>query len=268
MTDPRRRRHIDAPSGPKKKASADPSSYKMSRPAMGRKEVPKPKPQQPKRENRQGSKQQRGKQSRGQQQRGGNNRSQRPRQDRPERPKALIGESWARVIEHDTDSGVVTALSEGGFVFCRVKVKSNDPVLIPSQRIYIGTEGSKREHVAEIIGTARLDRMSNMARLDIPVVLQLFVEENAQQFLESFYNRAGPLSLKQHSFELLPDVGKKKAKQMVDARNNVGIFSSMNELNDHCNIDGAELLARRFMQEIEDPTLEPRLYSLLLPVEA
>jgi len=52
MTDPRRRRHINAPSAPKKK-EASPDSYKMSRPAEGRKEVPKPKPEPSRSEGRQ-----------------------------------------------------------------------------------------------------------------------------------------------------------------------------------------------------------------------
>ncbi|MBL6748433.1 MAG: DUF655 domain-containing protein [Candidatus Poseidonia sp.] len=280
MTEPRRRRQIKTPSGPKKKATADPSSYKMSRPSTGRQEVPKPKPKpdpsQVKRQQRggqggkgrsQGGKgRSQGGNSRGQQRggRGGRN----DRQQRPERPEALKGEDWARVVEHNPKENVVTAMAENGMLFCRLKVKASDEMFIPNQRIYIGTDTSQRKEVVAILGMAHLDKMSNMARQDMPLVVQLFVEEHAQYFVEEFYNRAGPMNLKQHSFQLLPDIGNRKAKNMVEARNQLGVFASMDELNAQCSINGAELLARRFVQEIEDKALVPRLIDLLLPVTA
>lgn len=273
MTDPRRRRQIKTPSGPKKKVTADPSSYKMSRPSTGRQEVPKPKP---KPDPSQVQRQQRGGQGgkgRGQ---GGNNRGQQrggrggrnDRQQRPERPEALKGEDWARVVEHSPKENVVTAMAENGMLFCRLKVKASDEIFIPNQRLYIGTDKAQRKEVVAILGMAHLDKMSNMARQDMPLVVQLFVEEHAQYFVEEFYNRAGPMNLKQHSFQLLPDIGNRKAKNMVDARNQLGVFASMDELNAQCSINGAELLARRFVQEIEDKALVPRLIDLLLPVTA
>lgn len=278
MTDPRRRRQIKTPSGPKKKATPDPSSYKMSRPTTGRQEVPKPKPKpdpsQARREQRggQGGKPRnqggggRGQDRRGQQRGGRSGRGD--RQQRPERPEALKGEDWARVVEHNPKENVVTAMAENGMLFCRLKVKASDDMFIPNQRLYIGTDKAQRKEVVAILGMAHLDKMSNMARQDLPLVVQLFVEEHAAYFVENFYNRAGPMNLKQHSFQLLPDIGNRKAKNMVDARNQLGMFASMDELNAQCSINGAELLARRFVQEIEDKALVPRLIDLLLPVTA
>lgn len=276
MTDPRRKRHINAPSAPKKK-EASPDSFKMSRPAEGRKEVPKPKPEPSRSEGRQQQGNRSGGQRTGRSQggrqggdrRGGRNQQGgRQRPAKPERPKALTGEDWARVIEHDTKEDVVTAMSEKTLGFCRLKVKSDGQLLIPSQRLYIGLDGAQRKEVVSILGMARRDRMSNMAKMDMPLVVQMFVEEHASYFVDEFYNKAGPISLKVHGFELLPDVGKKKAAQMVEARNSVGVFASVEELNTACNIDAAELLARRFVSELEDPAMAPRLTELLLPVEA
>ena len=75
------------------------------------------------------------------------------------------------------------------------------------------------------------------------------------------------MSLKQHAFELLSGVGNKKAMQMVEARGSTG-FESLNALNESCNIDAGELLAKRFLAEIEDRNIQPRLLDLLLPVKA
>ena len=47
----------------------------------------------------------------------------------------------------------------------------------------------------------------------------------------------------------------------------LGVFASVEELNTACNIDAAELIDRRFVSELEDPAMAPRLTELLLPVE-
>jgi len=39
-------------------------------------------------------------------------------------------------------------------------------------------------------------------------------------------------------------------------------------LNESCSVDAAELLSKRFIAEIEDKNLQPRLCELLLPVSA
>ena len=250
---------------------------------MGRQEVPKPQPkpdpsQQRSSGQRGGGGQRQGGRPGGRNQ-GGRGQGGRPggrsqggrgqgRRDQPRpEPEALKNESWARVLEHDVKGGVATVMAEKTLVFCRVKVKGSD-VMTVNQRIYIGKDRSKREAISAIIGMAHLDKMSNMAKADLPALVQMFVEEHGQYFVDEFYNKAGPMSLKQHSYELLPDVGPVKARNMVKARDQVGVFASMDELNSLAKIKGAELLAQRFVEEMEDKTLVPRLIELLLPVEA
>ena len=273
MSDPRRRRQIKTPSGPKKKATGpDLSKYKLKS-ATGRQEVPKPQPKPDPSQQRSGG--QRGGQQRrqGGGQRGGQRggrqggRGQGRRdQPRPE-PEALKTETYARILEHDAGTGIATAMAEKSLAFCRLKLKGSEAMTL-NQRIYIGKDASKRTDVAAIIGMAHLDKMSNMARQDLPNLVQLFINEHAQYFVDEFYNKAGPMSLKQHSYELLPDVGPVKARNMVKARDQVGVFASMDELNALAKVKGAELLAQRFVEELEDETLMPRLTELLLPVTA
>ena len=272
MSDPRRRRQIKSPSGPRKKTTQDLSKY-WSAPTTGRQEVPKPDPKpDPSQQRKQGGQRggrggERRQGGRGQGNRGQGNRGQgRQNQPRPE-PKELKDESWARLLEHDVKGGVATVMAEKSLMFCRLKMKASE--LIPiNQRIYIGKDRSKRTEVLGILGMAHLDKMSNMARQDMPSLVQMFVEEHGQYFVDEFYNKAGPMSLKQHSYELLPDVGPVKARNMVKARDGVGVFASMDELNALAKIKGAELLAQRFVEEMEDKSLVPRLTELLLPVEA
>ena len=273
MSDPRRRRQIKSPSGPRKKTTQDFSKYEMSPPPTGRQAVPKPDPKpDPSQQRKQGGQRggrggERRQGGRGQGNRGQGNRGQ-GRQNQPRsEPKELKDESWARLLEHDVKGGVATVMAEKSLMFCRLKMKESE--LIPiNQRIYIGKDRSKRTEVLGILGMAHLDKMSNMARQDMPSLVQMFVEEHGQYFVDEFYNKAGPMSLKQHSYELLPDVGPVKARNMVKARDGVGVFASMDELNALAKIKGAELLAQRFVEEMEDKSLVPRLTELLLPVEA
>lgn len=269
MSDPRRRRQIKTPSGPRKKEGPDLSKYQMSPPPTGRQEVPKPQEKpDPSRQRSQGGQRSGQRRQGGRPQgdhRGGRGQGRRD-QPRPE-PEALKDESWARLLEHDTKSGVATAMAEKSLAFCRLKIKGND-VLALNQRLYIGKDRKKRSEVVGILGMAHMDKMSNMAKQDLPSLIQLFVEEHGQYFVDEFYNKAGPMSLKQHSYELLPDVGPVKARNMVKARDKVGRFASMDELNALAKVKGAELLAQRFVEEMEDKALVPRLIELLLPVEA
>jgi predicted nucleic acid-binding OB-fold protein len=186
-------------------------------------------------------------------------------QQRRKDASPLYDASWARVVEFDAGAGVITGFTEESLIPCRIGIETSEPIL-PSTRIYIGN-GEGNAPKGTILGGAILDRMSNSAKLDFPLILQLFIEEFGMHFVQSFFNKAGNLSLKQHAFELLDGIGNKKAQQMVELRGSSG-FASMAELNEKCGIDAAELLARRFFSEIEDRTLQPRLIDHLLPVNA
>lgn len=227
----------------------------MPPPATGRKEIPKPqkKPEQSSGEPRQQRRSTRG-----------GPRQQRPQQRRKD-ASPLYDASWARVVEFDAGAGVITGFTEESLIPCRIGIETSEPIL-PSTRIYIGNEEGNAPK-GTILGGAILDRMSNSAKLDFPLIIQLFIEEFGMHFVQSFFNKAGNLSLKQHAFELLDGIGNKKAQQMVELRGSSG-FASMTELNEKCGIDAAELLARRFFSEIEDRTLQPRLIDHLFPVNA
>ena len=235
----------------KSKPSVDTS---MPPPATGRKEIPQPqkKPeQQPRRQQRQP-------------QRRNNRGNQRPQQRRRD-GQPLYDAKWVRVVEHNVAEGVVTGFTEDTVIPCRIAIES-DEALLPSMRIYVGGDG-KGSPEGSILGGARMDKMSNSAKLDFPLIIQLFVEEHGKHFVDAFFNKAGNLSLKQHAFELLAGIGNKKALQIAELRGSSG-FASMEELNEKCGIDSAELLARRFFSEVEDRTLQPRLIDHLFPVSA
>lgn len=262
MTGARKDRNIKIGAG-KKKSTSSSNSTSWSRPAEGRRDVapaPKAQPRQnpaPRRDNN----------NRGNNNRRGNQGRQGNRSSRPQQKSPLMEEEWARVIDHDQTRNEIIAVSEAKMLLCRLKPKAGITPLHTTARVYIGTDSQAREHIDQVLGMTNLGRVANHVKADLPLVIQIFIEENEQHFIKAFFNVAGNMSLKQHAFELLSGVGNKKAMQMVEARGSSG-FESLNALNEACNIDAGELLAKRFLAELDDREMQPRLLDLLLPVKA
>lgn len=257
-----RDRNVKIPKKSDKKSSAKPSQYLPTRPAEGRKDVVKKVEHKPRTNRRPDNQRRQSQAHRGNRGRGNTSRDKPQRQ---RRPTPLDDEVWARVIENDSNTNVIVALGESKMLLGRFAAKNSNSSV--GDRIYVGVDGDKRTDVGDILGMAKMELLSNSAASDLPLIIQLFIEEKAAHFIKAFFNIAGPLSLKQHAFELLPGIGKKKALQMVEVRGSSG-FTSIEHLNESCTIDAAELLAKRFVAEMGDRNLQPRLTELLLPVTA
>ena len=257
-----RDRNVKIPKKSDKKSNAKPSQYLPTRPAEGRRDVVKKVEQKPRTNQRPNNQRRQGQHHRGNRGRNNPGRDKPPRQ---RRPTPLDDEVWARVIENDHQTNVIVAFGESKMLLGRFTAKNTNSSV--GDRIYVGVDGDKRTDVGDILGMAKMELLSNSAASDLPLVIQLFIEEKAAHFIKAFFNIAGPLSLKQHAFELLPGIGKKKALQMVEVRGSSG-FTDLEHLNESCTIDAAELLAKRFVAEISDRNLQPRLTELLLPVTA
>ena len=152
---------------PRKFNKAKPSvDTSMPPPATGRKEIPKPQKKPEQQPQRQQRPQQRS------QQRRSNRGNQRPQQRRRD-GQPLYDAKWVRVVEHDMSDGVVTGFTEDTIIPCRIAIESNE-ALLPSMRIYVGGDG-KGTPSGSILGGARMDKMSNSAKMDFPLIIQLFV---------------------------------------------------------------------------------------------
>ena len=191
---------------------------------------------------------------------------QRRNNSRNEKPDPLLKVEWCRVIEHPEAGGVIVVVTEPALHVIRLRPKPNSGLQAVGARIFMGIDHSKRDVVQDILGFARIRDLSNGASNELPIVIQQIIEDSPDVFVQQFFNRAGNLSLKMHAFELLSGVGSKKALEMVASRGRVG-WESFAQLDEDCGINAAELLAKRFVSEIEDRSLEPRLIDLLLRQE-
>ena len=189
--------------------------------------------------------------------RGGQRRNSR------DRPDPLLKVEWCRVIDHPETDAAIVVVTEPALHVIRLRPKPDSAIQMVGDRIYMGINHTQRDVVQDVLGFARIRDLSNAASIELPIVIQQIIEESPDVFIQQFFNRAGNLSLKMHAFELLPGVGNKKAMEMVASRGRVG-WENFAQLNEDCNINAAELLAKRFVSEIEDRGLQPRLLDLLL----
>ena len=178
----------------------------------------------------------------------------------------MLTVEWCRVIEHPEAGGVLVVVTEPSLHVIRLRPKPNAGLQNVGSRIYMGIDHSKRDVIQDILGFARIRDLSNSASAELPIVIQQIIEDSPDVFVQQFFNRAGNLSLKMHAFELLSGVGNKKALEMVASRGRAG-WENFTQLNEDCGINASELLAKRFVSEIEDRSLEPRLIDLLLRQE-
>ncbi len=137
-----------------------------------------------------------------------------------------------------------------------VKARLNDGTLSNGDKIELPSE--KIGHLSEI----RYKDITTTTQSELVEAIMEDIVSNPDKHL-SFFNRANNISLKVHSFQLLPTIGKSKAQQMVQARGMIG-WENFNDIDDKCSIESVKLLAERYVIEMEDSVQIPRLLDLLL----
>jgi putative nucleotide binding protein len=188
------------------------------------------------------------------------------RSNRDDKPDPLMKVEWCRVLDQPLAGDAMVVITEPEFHIIRLRPKSSAGLQMVGARLYMGIDHSLREVVQDVLGFARIKDLSNNSQKEMPIIIQQMIEGAPEVFVQQFFNRAGNLSMKMHAFELLPGVGNKKAMEMIVKRGRMG-WENFAQLNEDCNIDAPDLLARRFVSEINDRDLQPRLLDLLLRQE-
>lgn len=121
--------------------------------------------------------------------------------------------------------------------------------LKPYDEIYIG-EG-KRDQVAYIKGILDFFRLTQTAKSELPFIIEKIVETKEKEFVQ-FFNTSGPISLRAHQLELLPGVGKKHAKSLLDERQKKP-FESFEDIHQRVpSVDPKKAAVDRIMAELEN----------------
>ena len=137
-----------------------------------------------------------------------------------------------------------------------IKARLNDDTIQTGDTIELPSE--KIGPISEI----RYKDISSSTQSELVEAIMEEINNTPDNHL-SFYNRANNISLKVHSFQLLPSIGKSKAQQMVQSRVMIG-WENFTDIDEKCSIDSVRLLAERYVIEMEDSIQVPRLLDLLI----
>lgn len=121
--------------------------------------------------------------------------------------------------------------------------------LQPHEEVYIGE--SKREKIHHINGRLDPVKLTSTARAELEHAIQAIIKKQEARFVE-FFNKAQPINTRMHTFELLPGVGKKHMKEIVEIRKDEP-FTSFENIKKRVKLmpDPEKVIAKRIVLELE-----------------
>jgi len=142
------------------------------------------------------------------------------------------------------------ALGIGDKYFNLLELVIKDDVAIKEKdRLYIGDE--KRDQVKYIRGRARYEELTNFAKDMLEEIVTEIVSNNEKRFVD-FFNKAGALTTRMHSLELLPGIGKKHLWSILAERKKKP-FGTFKELGERVDMmpDPKKMVIKRILEELE-----------------
>ncbi|ABP94240.1 MULTISPECIES: DUF655 domain-containing protein [Metallosphaera] len=106
--------------------------------------------------------------------------------------------------------------------------------------------------------------LTSLAKDNLGKILEKIVTAKESQFV-NFFNKAEPLTLKLHALELLPDIGKKTLRTILEERKRLP-FSSFADIETRVGIKNVkEILVKRLLIEIKR---EDKYFLFVYPGES
>jgi len=177
------------------------------------------------------------------------------RRYRKPQKKEAPKEEYAMILDIITDNSnsfkdtqMIQAIGTTTFTLLELVAK-DDAVLKVGQKVYIGSD--KREEIQYIKRTLFVDKLSGDAKSELLFVLTEIVEDRETEFV-NFFNMAGPITIRKHSFEIIPRIGKKHLADLIEERNK-SKFESFKNIEERCPYlqDVAKAIAQRILIEID-----------------
>lgn len=148
----------------------------------------------------------------------------------------------------DSRRPVGQILGKEHFVLLEVQPKQGVH-LAAGEEVYLGKD--KRDKVHHVLGKVGVEELTQTARLELEHQLDKIVSENEEKFV-NFFNKTGPVSMRLHSLELLPGIGKKHMWSIIEERK-IEPFKSFKDIVDRVELmpDPKKVIVKRILEEIE-----------------
>ena len=120
--------------------------------------------------------------------------------------------------------------------------------ILPLDTVFIGKDN--RDKISVVKGRIRYDELTSIAKDNLPRAIRKIVEEQKDRFL-NFFNKTGPITIRLHSLELLPGIGKKQLIKILDEREKQP-FKDFKDLKERTKLlgDPIDMIVNRIIQEI------------------
>lgn len=106
------------------------------------------------------------------------------------------------------------------------------------------------------------DDLTSMAKANLSEALKMIIIEN-EKFFTEFFNIADPVNIRLHTLELLPNIGKKTMRFILDERA-VRRFENFDDIRRRVGIDPVKVLVERLLKEFMGGE---KYYLFLRPTE-
>ncbi len=145
------------------------------------------------------------------------------------------------------DSEIVQAIGTKAFTLLELVPKTG-VILKAGDNVYIG-EG-KRDEIQYIKRAIFVDKLSGSAKSELLFTIKDIIMEREEEFI-NFFNNAGPITIRKHSLELIPGIGKKHLNDLIEERRTP--FKSFADIKERCSYlsDPAKSVAQRILDEID-----------------
>jgi len=139
-------------------------------------------------------------------------------------------------------------VGEKQFTLLEVTVKPNVQLSL-GQRVFIGKEN--RTEIEQIKRRIEYNELTAGGSSELPIVIKKIIETNNADYL-SFFNKAGPISIRLHQLELIPGIGKKHMEQLLDERDTKP-FTDFEDIKKRVALmqDPVHLISQRIIEELQ-----------------
>lgn len=144
---------------------------------------------------------------------------------------------------------VAQVVGETFFTLLEVTPKK-ETFLKSGQKVYIGPD--RREEVHHVKGRIKVKDLTRTANAELRRVIEEIVLKNEQNYV-NFFNKSGPISIRLHQLELLPGIGKKHMKAIIEARLDKP-FENFQDMKKRIDLlpEPKELIVKRILEEMDE----------------
>jgi putative nucleotide binding protein len=131
-------------------------------------------------------------------------------------------------------------------------IPKDDAKINIGELVYIGPD--KRDKIQSIRRALWPNKLSADANAELKFAIEEIVKSREKEYVD-FINNAVPITIRKHSLELIPGVGKKHLQELLKEREEKP-FENFEDISKRCPFlsDPAKALAERIYNEIEGNT--------------